>query len=166
MDASELRAIQAPIKQGYKDNPETALVPAHAEARLGANITVDVPGWNAHVTTAGIHKAAGGTGREACSADMLLEALAACAGVTLSSVATAMGVRLGENTVVKADGTWDARGTLGVSREVPVGMTDIRLSFDLDTDADEKTREKLVQLTERFCVIYQTLKNPPELRLG
>ncbi|MCR9254630.1 MAG: OsmC family protein [Alphaproteobacteria bacterium] len=166
MDATELRAIQAPIKQGYKENPETAIVPAHAEARLGANITVEVPGWGGQNITAGIHKAAGGTGQAACSADMLLEALVACAGVTLSSVATAMGITLGPNTVVKADGEWDARGTLGVSKEVPVGMTKISLSFDLDTDADEKTKEKLIQLTERFCVIYQTLKNPPRMGLG
>lgn len=166
MDADALRAKQAPIKQQYRDNPEAARVPAHAEAHLGEPLTVQVPGWNGRATTAGIHKAAGGDGSTACSADMLLEALVACAGVTLSSVATAMSIPLGPNTVIKADGEWDARGTLGISKEVPIGITKVSLSFDLDTDADEKTKAKLIQLTERFCVIYQTLKNPPELRLA
>ncbi|MCR9176419.1 MAG: OsmC family protein [Alphaproteobacteria bacterium] len=156
MDAQTLRELQAPIKQRYKDDPAAALVVGEAEAQLGEDITCTIPGW-AGDTKAGLHPAAGGDGRAACSADMLLEALVACAGVTLSSVATAMGIRVNSG-VVKARGTWDARGTLGVSRETPIDLT-----FDLDIDADEKARAKLVELTERYCVIYQTLKNPPQL---
>jgi uncharacterized OsmC-like protein len=161
MDAQALRELQAPIKQRYKDNPETALVVGEAEARLGQDITCSISGW-AGETKAGLHPAAGGDGSAACSADMLLEALVACAGVTLSSVATAMGITVNSG-VVKARGTWDARGTLGVSRETPIGLTSIDLTFDLDIDADDKARAKLVELTERYCVIYQTLKNPPQL---
>lgn len=164
MDAAQLRELQAPIKQRYKDDPAAALVPARAEARLAETLTCRVPGW-AGETVAGIHKAAGGDGTKACSADMLLEALVACAGVTLNSVATAMGIEL-RDAVVRADGHWDARGTLGVSRETPVGLTDITLSFELDTDADAATRKRLIDLTERYCVIYQTLKNPPKMGIG
>lgn len=164
MDAAELKALQAPIKQGYRDDPDSARVPARAEARLGEGITCSVPGWGGDVV-AGLHPAAGGDGSKACSADMLLEALVACAGVTLNSVATAMGVSL-RDAVVRAEGTWDARGTLGVSRETPVGLTDIRLTFELDTDADEQTRRRLVELTERYCVIYQTLRTPPAMSVG
>jgi len=163
MDAAALRARQAPIKQRYRDNPDSARVPAHAEARLGEGITCTVPGWAGNIV-AGLHPAAGGDGSQACSADMLLEALVACAGVTLNSVATAMGVAL-RDAVVRAEGTWDARGTLGVSRETPIGLTDIRLKFELDTDADEQTCKRLVELTERYCVIYQTLRNPPAMSL-
>jgi uncharacterized OsmC-like protein len=161
MDAAELRALQAPIKQGYRDDPTSARVPAHAEARLGAGVTCTVAGWSGE-TVAGLHPAAGGDGSKACSADMLLEALVACAGVTLNSVATVMGVNL-RNAVVRADGHWDARGTLGVSKEVPIGLIDIELTFELDTDADEKTRTKLIELTERYCAILQTLRNPPRI---
>lgn len=119
MDAAEMRALQGPLKQGYRDNPDSAQIPARAEARLGA-------------------------------------------GVTLNSVATAMEIEL-RGAVVRAEGTWDARGTLGVSKEVPIGLTNIDLTFELDTDADEKTRTRLVELTERFCVIYQTLRNSPQM---
>ncbi len=161
MDAGELRALQAPIKEKYRDDPTTALTPAVAEARLGADVTCTIPGW-AGDTVAGLHPAAGGDGSKACSADMLLEALVACAGVTLNSVATVMGVEL-RDAVVRAEGTWDARGTLGLSKETPIGLTDIALTFELDTDADEKTRQRLVELTERYCVIYQTLKNSPQM---
>ncbi len=161
MDAAELRALQAPIKEGYRDNPERARIPARAEARLGDGVTCSVAGWKGD-TVAGLHPAAGGDGSQACSADMLLEALVACAGVTLNSVATAMGVALRDATVT-AEGHWDARGTLGVSKEVPIGLTDIALTFTLDTDADEKTRTRLVELTERYCVILQTLKTPPAI---
>ncbi len=164
MDAAALRALQAPIKQRYRDDPASARVPARAEARLGDGIAVTVPGW-AGDAIAGMHPAAGGDGSKACSADMLLEALVACAGVTLASVATTMGVSL-RNAVVRAEGAWDARGTLGVSRETPVGLTDIELTFEFDSDADEPTRQRLVELTERYCVIYQTLKNPPAMRVG
>ncbi len=161
MDAAELRALQAPIKEGYRENPASARIPAHAEARLGDGVSCAVGGWTGE-TVAGLHPAAGGDGSQACSADMLLEALVACAGVTLNSVATAMGVEL-RDAVVRAEGHWDARGTLGVSKEVPIGLTDIGLTFELDTDADEKTKTRLVELTERYCVILQTLKAPPEI---
>lgn len=161
MDAAALRALQAPIKQRYRDDPDSARIPARAEARLGEGVTCSVPGWAGDVV-AGLHPATGGDGSKACSADMLLGALVACAGVTLNSVATAMGVTL-RNAVVRAEGTWDARGTLGVSRETPIGLTDIGLTFELDTDADEQTRQRLVELTERYCVIYQTLRNPPAM---
>lgn len=161
MDAKALRQLQAPIKQRYKDDPESALVVGTAEAALGDDLTCSVGGWSGQ-TVAGLHPAAGGDGSKACSADMLLEALAACAGVTLSSVATAMGIGL-RGGKVRARGTWDARGTLGVSRDTPVGLTSIELSFELDTDADEGARRKLIELTERYCVIYQTLKAPPRL---
>ena len=125
-------------------------------------MTCTIKGW-AGDTVAGLHPAAGGDGSKACSADMLLEALVACAGVTLNGVATVMGVEL-RDAVVRADATWDARGTLGLSKETPIGLTDIALTFELDTDADEKSRQRLVELTERYCVIYQTLKNSPQLR--
>lgn len=164
MDAAALRELQAPIKQRYRDDPDSARVPARAEARLVDGIACRVPGWAGDVV-AGLHPAAGGDGSKACSADMLLEALVACAGVTLNSVATAMGVPL-RGAVVRAEGAWDARGTLGVSRETPIGLTDIELTFELDTDADEPTRKRLVELTERYCVIYQTLRNPPAMRVG
>ncbi len=161
MDSAELRALQAPLKEKYREDPATAQIPATAEARLGDDITCAVTGW-AGDTVAGLHPAAGGDGSKACSADMLLEALVACAGVTLNSVATAMGIEL-RDAVVRAEGTWDARGTLGLSKETPIGLTNIELIFDLDTDADEAARTRLIELTERYCVIYQTLKNPPEL---
>ena len=164
MNAQELRDLQAPLKQKYRKDPETGEVRAHAEGRLGEDITCGVTSWGETKTMAGLHPATGGDGSKACSADMLLEALVACAGVTLSSVATHMGVSLND-ALVRAEGRWDARGTLGVSREAPVGLTDIELSFELDTDTDEKTRAKLIELTERYCVIYQTLRNPPEVRI-
>lgn len=161
MDANALRALQAPLKEKYREDAATARIPARAEARLGADITCTIAGWTGD-TVAGLHPAAGGDGSKACSADMLLEALVACAGVTLNSVATVMGVGL-RDAVVRAEGTWDARGTLGLSKETPVGLTEIELTFELDTDADEKTRQRLIDLTERYCVIYQTLKNPPRM---
>lgn len=156
MNGSELRARQAPIKERYRTDPEAALTVARAEGRLGGGVTCTVEGW-AGETVAGLHPATGGGGRHACSADMLLEALVACAGVTIQSVATVLGVELGE-TRVRAEGTWDARGTLGVSRNVPVGLTGITLVFELDSGLDPATAGKLVDLTERYCVIYQTLR--------
>ena len=120
-----------------------------------------MPSWGAD-TNAGLHPATGGDGTLACSADMLLEALVACAGVTIRAVATAMGVQLRDARVI-AEGHWDARGTLGVDREAPVGLTDIALKFELDTDADAATVQRLVEMSERFCVIYQTLRTPPQL---
>jgi uncharacterized OsmC-like protein len=165
MDATELRARQAPLKKRYREQPEGALTPARAEARLDAEgIACRVPGWHGE-TIAGLHPATGGDGTEACSADMLLEALVACAGVTMRAVATAMGVNLRGGRVI-AEGHWDARGTLGVDKAAPVGLTDIALRFELDTDADEAAKQKLVDMAERFCVVYQTLRSPPQLAVS
>lgn len=160
MNASELRAIQAPIKQGYRDHPETAMIQAHASGTLDqANLACMIKA--AHGTiVAGLHPAAGGDGAKACSGDMLLEALVSCAGVTLSAVATAMGVVIRSGTV-SADATWDARGTLGIDKTAPVGVGDVSLRFDLDADADHATLERLIATTERYCVVLQTLRNPP-----
>lgn len=161
MESSELRALQAPLKEKYKANPEEGEWVLHAEGKLGEDIACFVP-TDAGEVEAGLHPATGGDGSQACSGDMLLEALVACAGVTLKSVATAMSIDIEEGSV-KAEGTLDFRGTLGVSREAPVGFKNIHLQFHLKTDADEKKVNKLVELTERYCVIYQTLKNSPEL---
>lgn len=160
MDATELRALQKPLKDSYREDPAAALVPAKAVAVLdGSSIGVSVDGF-AGTTRAGLHPAAGGDGTEACSADMLCEAVAACAGVTLRSVATAMGVEL-RNAKVTAEAHWDARGTLGVDRAVPVGITDVTITFDFTSDADEATEAKMISLAERYCVIAQTLRTPP-----
>lgn len=164
MDAKELRALQAPLKKRYRDDPLEARTVSRAEGRLGDDVTCRVEGWSGE-TLAGLHPATGGDGSRACSADMLLEALVACAGVTLNSVATVLGVEL-DGAVVRAEGVWDARGTLGVSSEAPIGLTEIQLSFELDTEADAEKRARLIELTERYCVIYQTLKNSPRLTVG
>jgi uncharacterized OsmC-like protein len=165
MDANELRALQAPLKKQYREQPETARTPARAEAVLDRDrVACRVRSWSGE-TNAGLHPATGGDGTLACSADMLLEALVACAGVTVSAVATAMGVKLRGGRVI-AEGHWDARGTLGVDREVPVGLTDIALTFELDTDADAASVQRLVETSERFCVIYQTLRAPPRLSVA
>ena len=165
MDANELRALQAPLKRQYREQPETARTPSRAEAVLDLDrVACRVRSWSGE-TTAGLHSATGGDGALACSADMLLEALVACAGVTISAVATAMGVKLRGGRVI-AEGHWDARGTLGVDREVPVGLTDISLTFELDTDADAALVQRLVEMSERYCVIYQTLRMPPRLSVG
>jgi len=165
MNAEELRAKQAPLKQLYRDNPAAALVPAHAEATLDlADIACDVPGWHG-TTKAGLHKAGGGSGQLACSADMLLEAMVACAGVTLRAVATAMGVTI-RGGKISADGIWDARGTLAIDRNTPVGLTEVTLKFDIDCDADAAKLERMIQTTERYCVILQTLKTPPKLSVA
>lgn len=161
MEATELRELQAPLKEKYKDDPKEAEWILHAEGRIGQEISCTVP-TDAGDVEAGLHPATGGDGSMACSGDMLLEALVACAGVTLKSVATAMNIDLKEGSV-KANGNLDFRGTLGVSREAPVGFKSIHLEFDLKTDADEKKVEKLIELTERYCVIYQTLKSSPAL---
>jgi uncharacterized OsmC-like protein len=162
MDANELRPLQAPLKKQYREEPETARTPARAEAVLDLDrVACRVRSWSGE-TDAGLHPATGGDGTLACSADMLLEALVACAGVTMSAVATAMGVKLRGGRVI-AEGHWDARGTLAVDREVPVGLTDIALTFELDTDADAASVQRLVETSERFCVIYQTLRAPPRL---
>ncbi|SMO35887.1 OsmC family protein [Fodinibius sediminis] len=161
MNSKELRTLQHPLKEEYKTNPQKAELLLHAEGKLGADISCEVE-TDTGVAEAGLHPATGGDGSQACSGDMLLEALVACAGVTLKSVATAMDITVHDGTV-KAEGLLDFRGTLGVSREVPVGFKSISLTFDLDTDAEPKKIEKLIELTERYCVIYQTLKNSPEL---
>ena len=160
MDRDTLKATQAPIKQLYRDEPEVALVTLHAEGRLGEDVSCSVQTGQAMVA-AGLHPATGGDGSFACSGDMLLQALAACAGVTMGSVATSLGLEVGGT--VRADGDLDFRGTLGVDRTVPVGFTDIRLSFDLDTSATPDEVETLLRLTERYCVVFQTLASPPEL---
>src|SRR6266516_4388030 len=158
MKADELRSLQAPIKDGYRQRPETALVTLRAEGRLGEGITCKVETGKALVE-AGLHPATGGNGLSACSGDMLLEALVACAGVTLGAVATALGIQLRDATV-RAEGDLDFRGTLGVSKDVPVGFQQIRLQFDLDTDASGEQLATLLRLTERYCVVYQTLSQP------
>ena len=164
MHTDDLRALQAPLKEKYREDPETALVTLQVEGRIGEGITCRVETGKALVE-AGLHPATGGDGLAACSGDMLLEALAACAGVTLSAVATALGIELRAGTVT-AEGDLDFRGTLGVSKEAPVGFREIRLRFDLDTDADEDQLATLQRLTERYCVVYQTLRNAPSLEVG
>jgi uncharacterized OsmC-like protein len=161
MNADELRSLQAPIKEGYRQRPETALVTLRAEGRIGEGVTCKVETGKALVE-AGLHPATGGNGLGACSGDMLLEALVACAGVTLSAVATALGIPLRDATV-RAEGDLDFRGTLGVSKDVPVGFEQIRLQFDLDTDAAEEQLATLLRLTERYCVVYQTLNHPAKI---
>lgn len=165
MDANQLRVLQAPLKRQYREQPETARIAARAEAALDLDHIACRVRPRAGETAAGLHPAAGGDGSLACSADMLLEALVACAGVTISAVATAMGVTLRSGRVI-AEGHWDARGTLGVDRATPIGLTDIALTFELDTDADAATVQRLVETSERFCVIYQTLRTPPELSVA
>src|SRR5881396_510450 len=161
MKADELRSLQAPLKTQYRDRPETALVTLRAEGRIGEGITCKVETGKARVE-AGLHPATGGDGLSACSADMLLEALVSCAGVTLSTVATALGIPL-RNATIRAEGDLDFRGTLGVSKDVPVGFKQMRLNFDLDTDASEEQIATLIRLTERYCVVYQTLSHPAEI---
>ena len=156
MDANQLRAMQAPFKEQYKDAPDTAMITLTADGVLGdEGITCSVETGKALVE-AGLHPATGGDGLAACSGDMLLQALAACAGVTLRAVATALDIPLAGGTV-HAEGDLDFRGTLGVDREAPVGFSDIRLRFDLDTTASEEQLATLFKLTERYCVVYQTL---------
>ncbi len=165
MNAEQLRALQAPIKARYREMPEAALVPTRAECRVDTDdIACHVTSWDGE-TRAGLHKATGGSGDLACSADMLLEALVACAGVTLRAVATAMGITLRSGRVI-AEGHWDARGTLGLDRTVPVGLTDIALRFELDTDAEPDKLKRLIDTTERYCVILQTLKSPPAVTVS
>ncbi|RIK15850.1 MAG: osmotically inducible protein OsmC [Acidobacteria bacterium] len=160
--AAALRERQRPLKAAYRDDPASALTPSTATARVDqAALTATVPTWAGDVV-AGLHPAAGGDGTRACSGDILLQALVACAGVTLASVATALGVELRSATVT-AHGTWDARGTLGVDRDAPVGLTEVELVVDLDTDADEAAVARLLELTERYCVVAQTLTSPPPL---
>ena len=164
MTADELRALQAPLKAQYRERSETALITLHAKGRIGENVTVKIETGKARVET-GLHPATGGDGNGACSADMLLEALVGCAGVTLSAVATALNVPL-RNAIIRAEGDLDFRGTLGVSKDVPVGFKKIRLNFDLDTDANEEQVVTLIRLTERYCVVYQTLSHPANIAVS
>lgn len=160
MTADELRALQAPVKTRYKDDPGAALLTLKARGTLkGENLVCSVE-TDVGPVAAGLHSAAGGDGRSACSGDMLLQSLVACAGVTLQAVSTAMSIPLRGGTV-SAEGDLDFRGTLGVSKEVPVGFKAIRLAFKLDSDATPEQMATLLKLTERYCVIYQTLKSPP-----
>ena len=161
MDADELRSLQVPLKAKYRERPETALVTLHAQGRIGEGITCKIETGKARVE-AGLHPATGGDGLSACSADMLLEALVGCAGVTLRAVATALGIQLRDATI-RAEGDLDFRGTLGVSKDVPVGFKQIRLNVDLDTDASEEQLATLLRLTERYCVVYQTLCHPAKI---
>jgi uncharacterized OsmC-like protein len=164
MDADELRRLQAPLKQRYRDSPDTALITLRARGRLGdAAVSCKVETGKALVE-AGLHPASGGDGSFACSGDMLLEALVACAGVTLRAVATALSIPLRDATV-SAEGDLDFRGTLGVARDAAVGFRAIRLRFDLDSDATPDQLAKLIELTERYCVVYQTLRHPPPVEL-
>jgi uncharacterized OsmC-like protein len=164
MNADQLRALQAPLKDRYKAEPKAALITLHAEGRLGEGIACRVDTGKALVE-AGLHPATGGTGLQACSGDMLLEALVACAGVTLKAVATAIGVTLSGGRVL-AEGDLDFRGTLGVAKDAPVGFGEIRLRFELDADAAPEQLEKLVSLTERYCVVLQTLRTPPQISVS
>jgi uncharacterized OsmC-like protein len=161
MTADELRTLQAPLKAQYRESSETALVTLRAEGRIGENITCKIETGKARVE-AGLHPATGGDGESACSADMLLEALVGCAGVTLRAVATALSVPV-RGATIRAEGDLDFRGTLGVSKDVPVGFKEIRLNFDLDTDAGEDQLATLLRLTERYCVVYQTLRHPANI---
>jgi uncharacterized OsmC-like protein len=161
MNADELRSLQAPLKAQYRESPDTALVTLHAEGHVGENVTCKIETGKARVET-GLHPATGGDGQSACSADMLLEALVGCAGVTLSGVATALNIPL-RGATIKAEGDLDFRGTLGVSKDVPVGFKDIRLNFDLNTDATDEQVATLIRLAERYCVVYQTLSRPANI---
>ena len=164
MTADELRSLQAPFKTQYRERPETALVTLQAEGRIGGNITCKIETGKARVE-AGLHPATGGNGQGACSADMLLEALVGCAGVTLSAVATALNISLGCATI-RAEGDLDFRGTLGVSKDVPVGFKEIRLNFELNAEASEEQIATLIRLTERYCVVYQTLRDPANITVS
>jgi len=164
MDAQELRDLQAPMKAAYREQPDKALITLRAEGRLGENVSCSVATGRALVE-AGLHPATGGNGLQACSGDMLLEALVACAGVTLNAVATALALPL-RGATVRAEGDLDFRGTLGVDKTAPVGFRSVRLSFDLDGDLSEEQAVQLQKLTERYCVVYQTLRNPPQFAVS
>lgn len=162
MNVEELKALQAPIKERYKQDPAAAVVTLRAHGRLGEGIACRVETGKA-IVEAGLHPASGGSGLQACSGDMLLEALVACAGVTLRAVATAMQINLKDGKLT-AEGDLDFRGTLGVAKDAPVGFRDIRLKFELDTDAPQAQLEKLLELTERYCVVMQTIRHAVPVR--
>ncbi len=161
MDATELKQMQAPIKARYRDEPNAAVITLKAEGRIGEGVTCSLDTGRAMVE-AGLHPATGGSGLHACSGDMLLEALVACAGVTLNAVATALDLKVRDATI-KAEGDLDFKGTLGVDKQSPVGFREIRLNFDIDGDLSEDELATLLKLTERYCVVYQTLKSTPPI---
>ena len=162
MDTEELRALQQPLKDAYRSDPASAVITLRARGELGAEeVSCSVETGRA-LAVAGLHPASGGDGTLACSGDMLLQALAACAGVTLRAVATSLGIAVRGGTV-RAEGDLDFRGTLAVAKDAPVGFTAIRLSFDVDTDASPDQRDTLLRLTERYCVVFQTLASPAHL---
>lgn len=164
MDAQQLREAQAPLREEYKADPDAARTPVRARGDFrDPGVTATVDGWAGPVR-AGLHRATGGDGSDACSGDMLMDALAACAGVTLRSVATARGLAVRECRV-SAEGRFDARGTLGVSREAPVGVTDVVVRFEIDTDADDETLAALARATERYCVVGASLATPPTIEV-
>jgi uncharacterized OsmC-like protein len=164
MNIDELRALQTPLKERYRARPALALITLRAEGRIGEGVTCRVATGKA-LAEAGLHPATGGSGTFACSGDMLLEALAACAGVTLAAVAVAIGVEI-RNGVVRVEGDLDFRGTLGVAKDVRVGFQEIRLNLEIETDASDEELATLARLTERYCVVYQTLRQPPEVRVS
>jgi uncharacterized OsmC-like protein len=164
MDAQKLKELQKPLKQQYKDQPNSAMITLKAHAQIGEGITCKVASGKALIE-AGLHPATGGDGLSVCSGDMLLEALVACAGVTLRAVSTAIGVTL-KNATIRAEGDLDFRGTLAVDKTVPVGFQSIRLHLDLDSDAPPEEIASLVKLTERYCVVYQTLQTSPALSIS
>ena len=164
MNADELRQLQAPLKARYKEDPSSALITLRALGRVAqATVTCAIESGKAGIPV-GLHPAAGGDGLSACSADLLLEALVGCAGVTLAAVATAMGIEL-EKAIVSAEGDLDFRGTLGVSRDAPIGFCQIRLCFEIQSQAPADKLEKLVELTERYCVVFKTLAQPPAIEV-
>ena len=164
MDASQLKAMQAPFKERYKADPGAAVLTLRAEGRLGEGVTCSVDTGKAMVE-AGLHEATGGSGMSACSGDMLLQALVACAGVTLNAVATALELKV-RGARIKAEGDLDFRGTLGVARDAPVGFSAIRLNFEIDGDLTDEQRATLMKLTERYCVVYQTLRAAPPIAVS
>jgi uncharacterized OsmC-like protein len=164
MDAVELKSLQAPLKEKYTDDPESAVITLKANGRIGEGITCKVETGSA-LAEAGLHPATGGDGTSLCSGDMLLEALVACAGVTLKAVATAIGVDLHDATI-SAEGDLDFRGTLGVSKEAPVGFKSIRLHFNLESEATQEQLDTLIKLTERYCVVYQSISSTPAISIS
>jgi uncharacterized OsmC-like protein len=163
MDATELREIQAPLKERYREEPDAAVVTLSASGSLDEGVSCSVDTGRKVAAVAGLHPATGGDGSLLCSGDMLLEALVACAGVTLRAVSTSLGIEVSGGTVT-ADGDLDFRGTLGVDKQAPVGFKNIRLNFDLETSAPQDQLDTLLKLTERYCVVFQTLAKPPELK--
>jgi uncharacterized OsmC-like protein len=164
MNSAEIRALQAPLKEKYRDQPATASVTLRAEGRIGEGISCSVETGKALVE-AGLHPATGGDGLGVCSGDMLLQALVGCAGVTLRAVATALDIPVRDG-MIRAEGDLDFRGTLGVAKDAPVGFKEIRMVCELDTDATEEQQASLLKLTERYCVVYQTLARSPSMRIS